>query len=341
METTNREIFNQRERIKLKQLDPLARNLHAEARKFFLRQKRIILPAMTRLVNELGLFRESIAPHDYLPILVSAFEITSESFSVAINNAVAGSFVLGAKSLTNLVIRSEADVPDAFLVSNEFAVEFLRMYGARRVTQINEATKDRMAILIANAVEEGISWDETAKRIEAMFDESFAGPPLWPNTIFRSRAVAVAVYETGNAYEQGNFKQAEMLEAAGLQMQKRWLTANDSKVRPEHAANQAKGWQPMMFVFQSGNKEINTLRPPTDPGCRCALLFRRRRGDISAAEKYTTIDEYIKELLNTPKDQRGADWFNKFDKLREARNKMWENGEMNRALFSSIYGIEP
>jgi len=277
IETTNREIFNRRERLKLKQLDPMAQKLHTQARRFFLRQKRLLIPAMTRLVNELGLFRESIAPHDYLPILVSIFEITSESFAVAINNAVVGSFVLGAKTLTDLVIRSESDVPDAFLVSNDFAVEFLRTYGARRVTQINEATKDRLAILIANAVEEGISWDETAKRIEDMFDESFAGPPLWPNTIFRSRAVAVAVYETGNAYEQGNFKQGEMLEAAGLPMQKRWLTANDSKVRPEHAANQAKGWQPMSFIFQSGNKEINTLRPPTDPGCRCALLFRVAR----------------------------------------------------------------
>ncbi|MEO8269846.1 MAG: hypothetical protein ABI557_09000, partial [Aureliella sp.] len=62
------------------------------------------------------------------------------------------------------------------------------------------------------------------------------------------------------------------LASAGLQMQKKWLTTNDSKVDQDIcAANQAQGWIDVDEDFQSGDA--------TAPGhilCRCTTLYRRK-----------------------------------------------------------------
>jgi uncharacterized protein with gpF-like domain len=112
---------------------------------------------------------------------------------------------------------------------------------------------------MTTAIDEGWSYGQSAKEIKKLFD----GP------ISRDRAQRIAVFESGQAYEAGNNAFAKSLEDDGVTMEQHWMTSHDEKVRPEHAANEAEGWVPMGHVFSSGDTE-----PPTDPGCRCYMIFQ-------------------------------------------------------------------
>lgn len=167
---------------------------------------------------------------------------------------------------------TELDLETTFDLAHPEAVAYLEQKGATRVTKIRDTTRDRLRTLLTRAADEGWSYARTAREISALY-RSMAGPQRGVAQVehLRSRAEAIAVFELGDAYEHGNMLVAKDLQASGLEMQKKWLSVGDDRVRPEHRANQEQGWIPLDDAFQDGND-----RPPSDPGCRCTLLLRRK-----------------------------------------------------------------
>jgi hypothetical protein len=94
-----------------------------------------------------------------------------------------------------------------------------------------------------------------------------------PQQHIDSRAHLVAVTETGNAYAEGQLEVAQELAAAGIEMEKAWITVGDDRVTEGCRENEAAGWIGLDDPFPSGHQ-----RPLRFPGCRCDLLTRRKNG---------------------------------------------------------------
>jgi len=191
----------------------------------------------------------------------SAQESTWNEFDKPLQEAIRISLVSGYETTL-----AELNIEGQFVLENTRAVEYARAHAAERVTQINQTTEKAIHRMVVQGTEQGLSYGEIARNISDRFSE-FAVP--WPQEHIQNRAHAVAVFETGDAFEAGNMELAQQLAASGLTMQKAWSTVGDDRVRPEHAANQDEGWIPIGDTFQSGNE-----RAPTDPGCRCSILYR-------------------------------------------------------------------
>lgn len=153
--------------------------------------------------------------------------------------------------------------PDSptFSLANPRAVQWFQQNGGtlQYVKDIQNTTRDQLQAIITKSIDEGWSYGQTAKEISGKFDE-----------FSRDRAQRIAVFESGNSYEAGNRMFVDGLVDDGIEMEEAWVTSHDEKVRPEHAANEAEGWQPLGHVFSSGDTE-----PPTDPGCRCYMMYRQ------------------------------------------------------------------
>ncbi len=157
----------------------------------------------------------------------------------------------------------------AFDLKNPRAVAFLDKYGARRVTKIEETTRDYLNTLLKKAVEEGWSAKKTAEAIIARYEEFAIGKP---QAHIQSRAHLIAVTETGEAYAEANMMVAQDLQDAGITMEKFWSTVGDSKVSKGCHENEKAGWISLNKDFPSGHQ-----RPLRFPGCRCDLLTRRKK----------------------------------------------------------------
>lgn len=254
---------------KRRALDRLERRLTEALRRAFLAQGRAFLSRLERLRDRFppeGRLQEALEEADWGPLFDQAALETLRLFQEPLDESTRQALEAGA-----LALIAELGSTLDFSLEHPRAVEYLQQRGAERVTQINETTRRYLRTILTQAAAEGWSYDRVARAIRERYAE-FAGPPLRvrPRHI-RSRAHAVAVFELGDAYEHGNMLVARELQAAGLVMEKAWLTVGDDRVRPEHRANQEQGWIPLDQTFSSGHQ-----RPPTDPGCRCTLLMRRR-----------------------------------------------------------------
>lgn len=211
--------------------------------------------------------RESLSHADWTYLINNVMHGTRSPLEDIIDVYTGTALMKGAETLL-----SDFDTRAAvrFTLSDPRAIAWAEGRAAAQVTRINETTRERMNTLLTNAVRDGKGWKKTAKEIEAMF-EDFAGPPLFPSKKFTSRSQAVAAYEIGDSYEAGQWMAADSLEGAGWKMQKKWLNAGDSSVRPAHRANARDEWIAKGKEF-SGD---GAVRPPTDPGCRCTLLWRK------------------------------------------------------------------
>lgn len=166
------------------------------------------------------------------------------------------------------VALADLRVDVSFGLENPRAVAFLEGRAAARVTMINETTRAELRVLLTRAMEDGWSYDKTARAIKEEF-EGFAGRR--PQQHIRSRAHLVAVQEAGEAYEEGNLAVGRELQAAGLEMEKSWLTVGDNRVSDQCLADEGAGWIPLEDPFPSGNDS-----PPGHVACRCTLLTRRK-----------------------------------------------------------------
>lgn len=260
--------FNQIDKVK--ELAPIEAKLEKALEKAFRKEGKLFLGKLEYLS---GFFpkeevKEAAIPAWYswamiLALLMEAQEEAFLLFVAPIEAAVIDSMVLGSYS----VWARMAIEPSFSLAASPEAMAYLRDYGARLVTKIDETTRGYIKTQIQKALEEGWSYGRTAKEITSRYEQFAMG---WPQKHIQSRAHAIAVTEVGNAYCEGGLQVAQYLQFQGLPMEKRWLTAYDP-CEKICLPNEQAGWIPLDQPFPSGH-----MRTLGHPVCRCDTLYQRK-----------------------------------------------------------------
>jgi hypothetical protein len=247
---------------------PLERRLERQFSRLFRKQGRAVVAALRPLASRfddnallVAEMREAMAATAYGYLVANALLAIAPEMENQILRYGGAALLAGATA----VIADVGEVGISFTLENPRAVAWANMHAARQVTGINDTTRGTINRLIAAAVDNGWSWTRTQQEIESRFTEFATGGD-------NPRSKRVAVFEIGDSYTAGAEMGARELQAAGLVMEKSWLTVNDDLVRPDHLENQNAGWILLDEVFPNG-----ASRPPDTPNCRCDLLIRRRR----------------------------------------------------------------
>jgi hypothetical protein len=156
------------------------------------------------------------------------------------------------------------DAKSTFSLSNPRAVAFFRKTGGSvdYIKGIQGTTAESLKTVITTGLDEGWSYNDTAKEIRKLFD----GP------ISTQRAQLIATNEAAQAYEAGNRAFADTIVDDGIEMEKQWVTSHDDRVSDGCAENEADGWIPINEAHTSGDQE-----PPRFPGCRCYEQYRQAK----------------------------------------------------------------
>lgn len=208
--------------------------------------------------------QESITDDDWVGIWDDVAGRTAQLFINPIRRAIQLSLAAAAEELI-----ADIEVDYFFSLRNPRAVAYIAEHGADLVTGINETTRDYLRTIVRQGSDEGWSYNRMAKAISDRFVEFAVGKP---QEHIESRAHLVAITGVGNAYEAGNEIVVNDLAAAGLTMEKKWLTVGDDNVSDGCQENERAGWIPVDEAFPSGD-----MRPLRFPGCRCTALYRRAR----------------------------------------------------------------
>ncbi len=149
--------------------------------------------------------------------------------------------------------KTNAGVPIAFEgppISQ--AVDYASKRGAQLVTQMDATTKERLARVIADGIQNKRGIPGLAREIRSTFADM---------TRFRSNLIART--ETADALSQASLDNMKAMEIDG----KEWVTVGDADVDEDIcAANEDQGVIPVGQAFQSGHSA-----PPGHPDCRCAI----------------------------------------------------------------------
>lgn len=128
---------------------------------------------------------------------------------------------------------------------------------------IQRETKNRIQKILIDAIEEGTSYGEVARKIKSQAE---AG------VFSRARAELVATNQVGRAYGTGNDEMVRKFTfETGAITQKSWRTVNDGNVTPECKQNQEQEWLGMEEAFLSGDEYAPRLK---NPRCRCVTTYR-------------------------------------------------------------------
>ncbi len=186
---------------------------------------------------------------------------TTKPLQDVVKNIESEAMVKGADQLKT---QMRFDAKGTFSLTNPRAVAWMRKNGGsvELIAGIQKTTADSLKRVITTGLDEGWSYNQTAKEIRKLFD----GP------ITTKRARLIAVTESARAYEAGSRAFADTLKDDGITMEKMWMTSHDDRVSDGCAGNEADGWIPIDEPHTSGDQE-----PPRFPGCRCYEAYREVR----------------------------------------------------------------
>lgn len=152
------------------------------------------------------------------------------------------------------------------LIWDAIILEFLMQPNmANRITGVSERTKELFRRILAEALQEGLSVEQTQRRLR----DSYA--------MSRKRALVISRTELGTATMSGEYVGMQQLQMEGYQVKKTWLATGDSRTRDSHSF--------MNGVTIPLNEDFNVngsrMSRPLDPrgdaseviNCRCALTF--------------------------------------------------------------------
>ena len=239
--------------------------MEKQTSQLFAREGRLILGL---LVQQKSVFPESRLQEDIQSVLDSILGevelIVSPKLRSIIRTGDSASLEQGITSTANSM-----SVKATFGVQSERAQSWLNGHAAEMVSDINETTRNEMATIVRNSMENNWSYNQTAKEIASRFSQFAVGKP---QQHIESRAHLVAVTEVGNSYEQGSLMLAEELQSEGLTMEKYWHNIGDDRVSDGCRLNTDEGWIPIDQLHATGD-----MKPLRFPGCRCVELYRRAR----------------------------------------------------------------
>ncbi len=132
------------------------------------------------------------------------------------------------------------------------AIDYAANRGAQLVTEMDATTRDRLARIVSEGIENKRGVPGLARDIKNEFGDM---------TRYRSKVIART--ETCDALEQAFMDRAVELEITG----KEWVVADPC---PICSQNGDAGVIPINDTFPSGH-----TRPPAHPNCRCALAPAR------------------------------------------------------------------
>lgn len=141
--------------------------------------------------------------------------------------------------------------------------QWIRVNGARKVTQISSTTEKQLKKIIADGTVQGLG----SRVIAGTINDSFA-------SIGPARALSIAITETHTA---ANAAQLFAAESTHIDMKREWIAADDERTREDHA--EADGQ--VVGIDQPFSVGGEALMYPGDPGgspeqivnCRCAQGF--------------------------------------------------------------------
>lgn len=168
------------------------------------------------------------------------------------------------KGADQLRTQLKFDAKTTFRLANPRAVAWFMKHGGSTayIAGIQDTTKESLKGLIAQGLDNGWSYNQTAKEIRKLF----LGP------ITTKRAQLIATHESAQAYEAGNRAFADTIVDDGIEMEKMWTTSHDDRVSEGCEENEGDGWIPIDQAHTSGDQE-----PPRFPGCRCFEQYRQAR----------------------------------------------------------------
>lgn len=240
-------------------IKPIETSLETTIAKLFLQQSVAVVKRLTPIKKYLS---ESAAS-DFDDLFDDAILSTSADMLAAIDKAIRKGVLIGGKSLV-----SDFRSSIVFSLTNPRAMAYTEERAATAITSIDAHSKADIRRLVVLTVEHGTAYSELARQIKARYKQFAVGVP---QRHIRSRAELIAVTEVGNAYQNGNYVAAKMLEDSGLILQKYWYNRGDERVSDGCITNTSAGWIDLETAFPSGH-----MTPLRFPGCRCAAQYRRK-----------------------------------------------------------------
>ena len=153
-------------------------------------------------------------------------------------------------------------------LANPAAVAWAKEHAATLVSQVSDATRNRLRDLVAQSEAEG--WP-VATLADAIAADGFFAP---------ARAARIALNETREADNHGALAGMRAASQDGVSTEKSWQPRGDN-VCPECQANEGDGWIASGDAFNSGDDTA-----PGHPGCECDVEFRLA-SDETALAKYS------------------------------------------------------
>lgn len=154
---------------------------------------------------------------------------------------------------------------DAASFFEQLLVEYIREWGARKVTQITTTTASQIRDVIREARGEGLGVDVTAKRIRDQVGGAMS----------QMRAHVIARTETHSAAMSANTDAVDALRVPGLV--KEWVSASDERVREDHAEADGQKVGKDEYFTVGGARLLFPGDPSAPPEqvimCRCVQVF--------------------------------------------------------------------
>ena len=150
-----------------------------------------------------------------------------------------------------------------FFSENSFASKYSDTVSALQLSQlkwsITKTTNDEVKKIIQTWIANGKSYNQIAKEIQEVN----------PVIFNRERAKLIAQTETWRAFWYGDWIPWKELQKQWFQMEKRWVTRWDSRVRPSHSANAWAWWIDYDAIFPA----TWDIQAPSikDIRCRCFM----------------------------------------------------------------------
>lgn len=147
----------------------------------------------------------------------------------------------------------------AFDVLADGVVEWIAEHTGDMVKGITDTSKAALRVEIAAGVEAGESTKDIAKRIRTLSTE-------WADW----RADLIARTEVSNSFAAAHRLSAlEIADNYGVEMTKTWVSASDSRVRPDHVQMNGE-------TVGINENFSNGEEPGVPPNCRCVAIYREK-----------------------------------------------------------------
>lgn len=194
-------------------------------------------------------FASAAMPVSLSPLKFAASSAEQSEYDQAITGAIVGA----GKTLAAELGAKGTELPESV------AGHYLRDNSLSKLTGgLDNTTIDRLQNAIADAWDNGGSFDQIVKAIEDTMEDFSA-----------TRAELIAQTEANDAYSAGRRSMADQLDMD----EHAWETESGDPCE-ECLANEAQGWIPVDEAFDSGD-----LSPTAHPGCECTENFRKSSED--------------------------------------------------------------